>query len=81
MSGVKVDLKHPIEIAGAKVAVISLRRPKVKDMLAAEKAGGSDAEKEIRIFANLAEQPPEVIESLDLADYAALQRAYQGFLS
>lgn len=50
-------------------------------MLAADKAKGSDAEKEIAMFANLCEELPETIESLDMADYQQLQETYRGFLS
>jgi hypothetical protein len=76
-----VKLKHPVSVDGQEYASLILRRPKVRDMLGADKLGGSDAEKEIRIFANLCEVPPSVIEELDLADYQALQGVYQGFLS
>ena len=41
----------------------------------------SDAEREVRLIANLAELPPEAILKLDLKDYAAIQRALSGFLS
>ena len=62
-------------------SALTLRRPKVRDMLAADKASGSDAEKEVRVFANLCEVAPAVIEALDMADYQALQERYAGFLS
>lgn len=77
----KIVLDHPVNVDGLEIKTLGLRRPKVKDQLTADKAGGSDAEKEIRLFANLSEQPPAVIEELDLADYAKLQKAYTGFLS
>ena len=76
-----ISLEYPVEMNGITVSELRLRRPTVRDMLAAEKAQGSDAEKEIRMFCNLCEVEPGVIESLDLSDYAKLQRAYQGFLS
>lgn len=81
MSAVSVTLKQPVTVDGQTYSTLSLRRPKVRDMLVSDKIGGSDAEKEIRIFANLCEMAPAVIEELDLADYQALQKAYQGFLS
>ena len=76
-----IKLKHPITLEGEEVTQLILRRPKVRDMLGADKQGGTDAEKEIRIFANLCEVTPAIIEELDLADYQALQGVYQGFLS
>ena len=76
-----IELKHPITLDGEELKHLTLRRPKVRDMLAADKASGSDAEKEVRVFANLCEVAPAVIEALDMADYQALQERYQGFLS
>ena len=57
------------------------KRTKHLAAYAGDKAGGTDAEKEIRIFANLCEVSPDVIEGLDMADYRALQKVYEGFLS
>ena len=81
MTDTTIELRSPIRIDGAEVTALRLRRPKVRDMLRAEKASGSDAEREIRLFADLCEVEPAAIEELDLADYQALQRVYQGFLS
>lgn len=81
MSKVKIELTHSIEIDGAKVGAIQLRRPKVRDMLSVEKSVDNDAEKEIQLFANLSELSPDNLLELDMADYAKLQKAYQDFLS
>ena len=81
MSKVKIELTHSIEIDGAKIGVIQLRRPKVRDMLSVEKSVDNDAEKEIQLFANLSELSPDNLLELDMADYAKLQKAYQDFLS
>ena len=81
MSKVKIELTHSLEIDGAKVSVIQLRRPKVRDMLSVEKSVDNDAEKEIQLFANLSELSPDNLLELDMADYAKLQKAYQDFLS
>ncbi len=75
-----IDLKHPIAVDGLEVRQLTLRRPKVRDMLAADKAGGTDAEKEIRAFANLCEIGPKTVEELDLADYRQAPKAYADFL-
>ena len=76
-----IKLDYPVTAEGQTIEEINLRRPKVRDMLAADKGAGSEAEKEIRMFANLAEVAPAIIEGLDLADYARLQESYKGFLS
>ena len=59
MEAIKLD--YPVD----GVDSISMRRPKVRDMLAADKASGSDAEKEINMFSNLCEQTPGFIQDLD----------------
>ena len=77
----KIALSPPIDADGGTVSALQLRRPVVRDMLAADKTAGSEAEKEVRMFANLCEVTPAVIEALDLADYTTLQETYRGFLS
>ncbi len=76
-----IPLEHPVEIEGAKVNELKMRRPKVRDMIDAEKSGGGNAEIEVRLFANLCEVTPSTIEELDMADYQAVQGVYTGFLS
>jgi len=79
----QIKLDYPITVAGAETKELNMRRPKVRDLRDAQKAGKSatDAEVEIRLFANLCEVAPSVIEELDMADYSKVQERYQGFLS
>lgn len=77
MSEVTITLKYPTDKG---LTDIKLRRPKVRDMMASDKAKGSDADKEVALFANLAELSPDEIASLDMADYKQLQDAYKDFL-
>jgi len=76
-----ITLKYPIEVAGEKITSLNLRRPKVRDMLAADKSADSEAEKEVAMFANLCEVSRDAILELDGVDYGQLQKAYSGFLS
>ncbi len=76
-----ITLTHAITVNGTTIETLTLRRPKVRDMLAVEKAAQSDAEKEITLFANLCELSPTTLHELDMADYTQLQQAYQTFLS
>jgi hypothetical protein len=78
VSNVIIDLKYPTDKG---LSQITLRRPKVRDMIASDKSKGSDADKEVALFANLAELSPDEIASLDMADYKQLQDAYKDFLS
>lgn len=81
MSKATIELKYPVTISGLETTALSMRRPKVRDMLAGDKKGKSDAEKEIHIFANLCEVDPDVIQELDMVDYAEIQKTYQVFFS
>lgn len=77
-----VPLAYPVEAEGVRLERLTLRRPKVRDLLAASKSAGSDEVlRELRLFANLCEVAHDVIESLDMADYSKLQEAYAGFTS
>ncbi len=76
-----IELTYPIDVDGIDVHKLTLRRPKVRDMLAVEKSAHSDAEKEIHLFASLCEVPPASLHDLDMSDYAKLQQHYQTFLS
>lgn len=76
-----IQLEYPVEIGGVQVQQLKMRRPKVRDQIGADKGSGSPAEKEVRLFANLCEQAPAVIEDLDMLDYQKLQETYTSFLS
>ena len=76
-----VTLEYPFEFEGRTVDRLSLRRPTVADNLAVQKAAATDAEREIRLLANLAEVTPETIHRMDLKDYGKLQSALASFLS
>lgn len=75
-----IKLIAPITIANNTYDILTLRRPKVKDRLVVERMKKTDAEKEITMIANLAEVTTDVIEELDLADYAKVQEVLQNFL-
>jgi hypothetical protein len=75
-----INLVHPVMSAGVELRSLSMRRPKVRDQLAVDRDKRSEAEKEVRLFANLCEVAPETIEDLDMADYAKLQETYRVFI-
>ena len=76
-----ITLQYPITVDGMLIEELTMRRPLVRDRLIAEKASGSEVEKEIRLIANLCDMAPQHIELLDMADYAKLQECLAGFLS
>ncbi len=75
-----ITLTEKITIDGKEITEINIRRPKVRDRLAVERMGQSDAEKEVALISNLADLPKSAIEELDLADYGKVQEVLQGFL-
>jgi len=75
-----IELKYPIESNGETLSQLNMRRSKVKDRLVVAKMKNApDEEKEIRLFSNLCEVQPSIIEELDESDYANLQKAYMDF--
>ena len=80
----KITLQYPIEVDGANVEALTMRRPLVRDLRAAQQAAGSaaaTADVEIRLFANLCELAPDAFDPMDLGDYRQVQETYEGFLS
>ena len=75
-----ITLTEKITVDNKDIQEITLRRPKVRDRLAVERMGQSDAEKEVALIANLADLPKEILEELDLADYNKIQEVLQDFL-
>lgn len=76
-----IKLNYPIKHDNLPLSDITLRRPTVGDNLAAQKSAESDAEREIRLIANLSELPPDAIMKLDMQDYRKVQKELTGFLS
>ena len=78
-----ITLLHPIEVNAAAVSTVTMRRPLVRDLRAAQRQAGAGgpSEVEVMLFSNLCELAPEALELMDLGDYRELQRTYEGFLS
>ena len=75
----KIKLQFPVKVDGVELNELSMRRSKVKDRLVVSSMKCTDEEKEIRLFANLCEVSPEVVQELDEVDYAAVQKVYMSF--
>ena len=79
-----IALRHPIDVGGAKVDQVTMRRPLVGDFRAAQRSAGPGApaaDVEIALFSHLCELAPQEWDKMDLGDYYGVQEAYQGFLS
>jgi len=77
----KIKLENSIKIDGVEVNEISLRQPKVRDLLISSKKNISEAEREVNLIANLSEIPVDAVEDLDLRDYLKIQNWLKDFLA
>lgn len=69
----KIKLGNPIKVDVVEVHEISLRQPKVRDLLISGKKNVSEEEREVNLISNLAEIPRDAVEDLDLKDYLKIQ--------
>lgn len=69
----EVTLTRPRQVNGVETAVLRMREPTVEDMERFQDDKGSDAQREVRMIANLCEIPPDDLRKLPLRDYARLQ--------
>lgn len=77
---VTIELTKGITVAGAMVHSLRMREPTVGDQLASDRAGGSDADKELAMMANLCQVAPADLHGLSLRDYKRVQGVFLGFL-
>lgn len=77
-----VALSKPTEFNGMKVDRLTLRSPTVRDMRnATATANGDDEQRELNLFASLAEVNPKELEGLTLKDYDRIQAGYRFLVS
>ncbi|MBF0168798.1 MAG: phage tail assembly protein [Alphaproteobacteria bacterium] len=69
----KIALAYPVN----GVTHVELRRPLVKDILAAE--SDSERETELKLISRISSLSREQIEELDLSDYVEIQKVVMGF--
>lgn len=78
----EIKLDFPLDVNGAKVNALHMRRPTLRDMKAAQRIGKDNpVETEALLFANLCEVPPGEFDEIDMVDYEKIQEAYTDFLS
>ena len=74
---VTVTLSKPTELNSMTVDTVSLRSPTVRDIRVAQQgAGADDEQRELNLFASLAEVSAKDLEGMALKDYTRLQTAY-----
>jgi hypothetical protein len=77
-----VHLDYPIKLGSegdpaATVSSITLKKPKVRDILAAGKDGGSEDERQVRLMSVLSSQLPSVLEEVYASDWERLTKAFE----
>lgn len=77
---IDITLAGSLDVDGAKVNSVRMREPTVSDQEASSEMNGSDAAREIAMFANLCQLSPADIRKLTLRDYKRLQTAFLGFM-
>jgi hypothetical protein len=74
---VTITLSRPEPFNGVKTNKVTLRAPTVRDVRAAQKLHPSDAEdRELALFASLAQVAPTDLEAIKLTDYNRIQEGY-----
>ena len=74
---VSVQLSRPSQANGVQVDSLSLRAPTVRDIRNAQAGGANDDEqRELNLFASLAEVGIKDLEGFALKDYSRLQAGY-----
>lgn len=74
---VSVKLSRPAEVNSIQVDSITMRAPTVRDLRTAQAAAnGDDEQRELNLFASLAEVGVRDLEGLFLKDYNRLQAGY-----
>ncbi|WP_336814912.1 phage tail assembly protein [Bosea sp. MMO-172] len=76
---VSVTLRFPVSVDAVTHTTLTMRRPKMKDSLAATKAPGTPFERDIFLFARLCDVAPNVIEELDELDAGELADQLEAF--
>nr|WP_122622185.1 phage tail assembly protein [Pseudomonas viridiflava] len=73
---VSVKLTKPAEVNSVRVDTITMRAPTVRDVRTAQAAAnGDDEQRELNLFASLAEMGVRDLEGLSLKDYSRLHGA------
>jgi hypothetical protein len=75
----KITLTFPIKVSGVEVGHLIMRRPKVRDRVAASKAATHEADQTLHLVASLCEVPVDDLMELDDADWGKLENQVVAF--
>jgi hypothetical protein len=74
-----VTLAKSEKVNGASVSVIRMREPKVRDLEASQSPNITDAEREVKLFANLCMVTADEVRDMSARNYRRLQMAFALF--
>lgn len=77
----KVELLVPLKVSGVEVQHVVVRRPKVRDRVAAQKATSNEADQTVHLVASLTEVPIEDLLEMDGSDFQRIENQVAAFLS
>lgn len=76
----KLKLDHPLQVDGKAMAEITIRRPKVKDILAIDKVKDEgDMQQGITMAVLLTGLSPDVLDEMDAGDFARVSELVGSF--
>lgn len=79
-AGIEITLAKPADVSGAKVSILVMREPTVRDQEAAQMGNnGNAASAEIQLMANLLEITADDVRNLTLRNYKRVQAAIDRF--
>jgi hypothetical protein len=79
----RVKLVRPFKVEERLITEVTIRRPKVRDLRAMEKArepGSTELDQSIAMTATLCDLPPDAMDEMDAADFASISEVLGGFL-
>lgn len=79
----RVKLRRPVTIGDETISEVTVRRPKVKDLRAMERArepGGSEMDQGVAMAAALCDISIAVVDEMDAVDFASISEVITGFL-
>ncbi len=77
-----VKLSHPLTVGDKTIAEVTIRRPRVRDLRALERArepGMNEMDQSIAMAAALCQIPAEAMDDMDATDFAAISEVITSF--
>lgn len=77
----KIDLLFPLKVSGVEIKHVVVRRPKVRDRVAAQKATSNEADQTLHLVSSLTELPIDDLLDMDASDFQRIENQVGAFLS